>query len=86
MTIEYNVEECEPAERLAWSSESFGVSIYHAWRMSPQPQGCYVLREETQNGVIPRIGAILAPKRMHKFHQIWLKQLKHLNKVAKGAA
>ncbi|MGB5546527.1 MAG: SRPBCC family protein [Polyangiales bacterium] len=83
VTIECTVEEFQPAERLAWSSESFGMSVYHAWLISPRPQGCYVVTEETQNGFIPRIGKVLAPGRMHKFHQIWLDRL---NEIAGAAA
>lgn len=81
MTIECTVEEFEPAKRIAWSSESRGMSVYHAWLLKPQAGGCYVLTEETQNGFIPKIGKLLMPGRMHKFHQIWLERL---NKVAKG--
>ena len=80
VTIECKVEECKPFERLAWSSESFGMKVYHAWLLQPTATGCIVLTEETQKGFIPRIAKILMPKRMHKFHQIWLE---NLNKVAR---
>lgn len=84
MTIDCKVEEFQPAERLAWSSESRGMSVYHAWLISPRGQGCHVLTEETQNGFLPRLGKMLMPVRMHKFHQIWLEQLNELAKRDAG--
>lgn len=83
VTIQCTVEEFQPEERLAWSSNSRGMSVYHAWLITPQAQGCHVLTEETQHGLIPKIGKLFMPKRMHKFHQIWLEQL---NRVAKSDA
>lgn len=75
VTINCIVEEYEPFERLAWSSESRSMSVYHAWLITPNPQGCHVLTEETQNGLIPKVAKTLMPGRMHKFHQIWLEGL-----------
>ncbi len=76
MTITCTVEEFIPYERLAWSSESFGMSVYHAWLFIARPDGCHVITEETQNGFIPKLAARLMPDNMHKFHQIWLEGLK----------
>jgi len=79
MKIECTVEEFVPYERLAWSSKSFGMSVYHAWLISPRDGAndgsCHVLTEETQNGFIPQIAKYLMPGQMHKQHQIWLEQL-----------
>ena len=79
MTITCTVEECEPFERLAWSSEQRGMKVYHAWLLEERPKnfsaGCYVRTEETQNGFIPKLAAKLMPGKMHKFHQIWLEGL-----------
>lgn len=79
-TIECRIAEFQPPERLAWSSESAGMSVYHAWLISPQPHGCHVLTEETQNGFIPKIAKIIMPGRIHKFHQIWLEQLNEISR------
>ena len=75
MTITCLVEEFEPYERLAWSSESMGMRVYHAWLLEPREGGCHVRTEETQNGFIPKNAAKLMPGKMHKFHQIWLEEL-----------
>lgn len=82
MTMECTVEEFIPFERLAWSSASFGISVFHAWLFTPHAIGCHVVTEETQNGLIPRLANFFMPGRVHKFHQIWLEQL---NKVSKPA-
>jgi hypothetical protein len=35
-----------------------------------------VLTEETQHGWLARLAAVAMPNRMHKYHQIWLEQLR----------
>ena len=84
VTITCTVDEFEPYERLAWSAESFGMSVYHAWLITPQDDGCHVLTEETQNGVLARIAGLIFPGRMHKFHQIWLEELEKVAKELSG--
>lgn len=78
-TIDCTVEEFHPFERIAWSSHSLGMSVYHAWLITPLANGCHVLTEETQNGLLPKLGDLLMPNRMYKFHQIWLEEM---NKIA----
>lgn len=75
LTIECTVKECVPSTRIAWSCERFGMKVYHAWLLKPHPHGCEVITEETQKGFLPRLSHMLRPKRMHKFHQIWLEEL-----------
>jgi len=83
MTITCLIEEFQPFERLAWSSESLGMSVYHAWLFETHSNGCRVTTEETQNGLIPKIAKLFMPEKMHKLHQIWLEGLndraKHLS-------
>jgi len=75
VSIESKVEEFVPGERIAWSAHGIGVDAYHAWAIEKTSQGCLVLTEETQNGWVASLGSFLMPKRMHKFHQIWLESL-----------
>jgi len=75
MTIETNVVECEPYERLAWEAHSMGMHVYHAWLITAQEEGCHVVTEETQNGLLPRVANLLMPGNMHKQHQIWLENM-----------
>lgn len=76
VTIESRVLEFVPGERIGWDAHAFGIDAYHAWVLTPTPQGCHMLTEETQHGWIARAGALLMPGRMHKFHQIWLERLR----------
>jgi uncharacterized protein YndB with AHSA1/START domain len=76
VTINTTVEEFIPNERIAWSANAFGIDVYHAWLITATPQGCHVLTEETQNGFLARIGHMMRPRQMHKFHQIWLENLR----------
>ncbi len=68
VNIESQVVEFVPTERL-------GVCAYHAWLIRKAPGGCHVLTEETQHGWLARLGNLLLPNRMHRFHQIWLEGL-----------
>ena len=75
VTIDSTVREFVPFERIAWDGHALGVHVYHAWLIEKRDTGCRVLTEETQNGVLTRLGHLLTPQRMSKFHQIWLEQL-----------
>jgi len=70
-----DVVEFIPNERIAWTGKAFGIDVYHAWLITPSANGAHVLTEETQYGALARLAAALAPKRMHRFHQIWLERL-----------
>jgi hypothetical protein len=72
VTIESEVREFEPCERLAWSARGIGVDAYHAWLFEPAS----ILTEETQNGFLAKLGSLVMPNRMHKYHQIWLENLR----------
>ena len=75
VTLTSTVKDYVPNERIAWDAQAFGVDAYHAWVIQPFAEGCHVLTEETQHGCIARLGNLLMPDRMHKFHQIWLEGL-----------
>ena len=70
-----HVEEFVPSERLAWNARGLGVWAYHAWLLRPTASGCTVVTEETQHGFVARAGRFLMPKRMERFHQLWLEEL-----------
>jgi uncharacterized protein YndB with AHSA1/START domain len=75
VVIDTRVEEFEPPMRIAWSAKAFGLEVYHAWLIIPLADGCKVITEETQNGILARLGQWMRPGQMHKFHQIWLENL-----------
>lgn len=76
VTIESRVIEFVPCERLAWDAHATGVHAYHAWLIGKTPEGCRVVTEESQRGWIARLGKLLMPNRMYRFHQIWLERLR----------
>ena len=75
-SLQSKVEEFVPEERLAWSASGFGIEAYHAWLIQPEGNGCHVLTEEVQNGLVARLSSLLRPHNMKKYHQIWLDALK----------
>ena len=75
VTITSTVLEFVPYERIAWDAHALGIEVYHAWVLQPTQQGCHVLTEETQHGWLARLGKLIMPNRMHKYHQIWLESL-----------
>ena len=82
VTIESAVKEFVPYERLAWDGHGSGLDVYHAWLIIRTNQGCNVITEETQRGLLPRLLNVLGPKRVKKQHQVWLEKLK--DSAAKG--
>jgi hypothetical protein len=69
------VLEFIPQERIAWLATAPGVRAYHAWLITPQGLGCRVLTEETQSGLVARLGRLVFPGRMEMWHQRWLEGL-----------
>ncbi len=76
--LQSSVIEFQPYERLAWDARGTGILAYHAWLIIPNVHGCRVITEETQRGWLCRLGNLLMPRRMYKYHQIWLEGLKRM--------
>lgn len=79
MPLKSQVREFVPYHRLAWEALGFGIQAYHAWLILPTEYGCKVITEETQHGFACKIGAIIFPNRMYKYHQLWLEGLKRVS-------
>lgn len=82
VTIESTVLELVPGQRIGWDAHGLGVDAYHAWVLRRTALGCHLLTEETQHGWLARLGNLLMPNRMHRFHQLWLESLR--DKAGKG--
>lgn len=77
LTMESEVVEFLPKERIAWDAHSFGVDAYHAWVLRATPEGgCHVLTEEAQYGTLARLQKLFLPDRMFRGHQAWLEGLR----------
>jgi uncharacterized protein YndB with AHSA1/START domain len=75
VTLESTVREFVPPTRIAWDAQGRGVDAYHAWLLRPTADGCHILTEETQHGLLARAGALLMPRRMYRGHELWLDSL-----------
>jgi Polyketide cyclase / dehydrase and lipid transport len=74
--VSSEVVECDAPTRLAWTARGFGVDAYHAWYLEARDAtSCRVLTEETQYGLVARLGAVLFPRRMWNGHNLWLVRL-----------
>jgi hypothetical protein len=76
ITVNCTVVEYVPNERIAWTGRAFGIDVYHAWVLIPLEQGCCVLTEETQRGLIARLAKSFISNGMYNAHQLWLEGLK----------
>jgi len=70
------VLEFVPYERLAWDGHVRGLNVYHAWLIKKTDNGCHVLTEEMQHGLLARLGKAFRPKQIEQMHQVWLKRLR----------
>lgn len=76
ITITSEVQEFMPQSRLAWNGKALGIDVYHAWLLTPTPDGgCHVLTEESQHGFMSRASKLVFPNRMFRYHQLWLEAL-----------
>jgi len=75
IALKSEVKEFGPETRIAWLAEGIGVTAYHAWLITPTAGGCTILTEETQYGLVSRVGRLLFPTRMERWHQKWLEAL-----------
>ena len=74
--VRSTVLEFEPPFRIAWDGAVLMGDVYHAWLITPRERGCHVLTEEHQNGLGPRLQALLMPQRMFNGHKLWLERLR----------
>jgi hypothetical protein len=69
------VEEFVPHQRLSWSGKGLGSSAYHGWVLEPRNGGCFVVTEETQQGLIPSLLRSYLRRGLLRWHQVWLQGL-----------
>lgn len=69
------VKEFVPNQRLVWDGRGTGLHAYHAWLITPTPNGCRVLSEETLRGMVARLFKLFTPNLIHNANQKWLEAL-----------
>jgi Polyketide cyclase / dehydrase and lipid transport len=69
------VKEFVPNQRIAWDGRATGLQAYHVWLITPTPNGCRVLSEETLRGIVPRLLKLFAPNLIYNSNQKWLEAL-----------
>lgn len=82
VTLDSEVMEFVPFERLGWTAKGRGIDAYHPWLIERLPSGCRVRTEETQNGWVARLNSALRPRSVGKIHQVWLERLLEKSKGA----
>ena len=75
VTTESTVLEFVPYERIGWDAHGTGLNAYHVWLIQKTAQGCHVVTEENQGGMVAQLGKALRPNRMSQQHQVWLEGL-----------
>lgn len=71
------IDVFEPFRMLVWSAKGpAGTKGAHAWYIEPTPNGCHVVTEEAQQGLLLSIIGRRTRKRLLKAHGEWLRALK----------
>ncbi len=67
VNLESQVREYVEGERIAWDARGLlGLYVYHAWLIIPRYEhNCLVITEETQHGLVARLGKFFCPNQMH---------------------
>jgi polyketide cyclase/dehydrase/lipid transport protein len=73
--VETTVDICEPPAKLGWGGAAMGSRGYHSWLFIPDGDGCHVVTEECQAGVLPSLGRRVLKRGLVKHHQRWLEGL-----------
>ncbi len=74
------VTEYEPGRRLSWATtvdgDETGSTAFHGWVITPTPDGCHVVTEETQQGpwFLQKLGHE-HPGGLYRYHQDWVEAL-----------
>jgi uncharacterized protein YndB with AHSA1/START domain len=83
-----SVEEFEPMTRIAWSGHPRGSEAskaYHAWIITPTPDGCHLWTEETMQGPVWIDLAKKAPDAFWRTHETLLADLAEVAMKCEGS-
>jgi uncharacterized protein YndB with AHSA1/START domain len=70
----------EPPHELGWDARGV-LRAYHGWLIEPATNGCRVVTEECQNGIVPSLAWWYLRPMLLRGHQNWVESLQ---RVAEG--
>ncbi len=70
------IKEFEPHARLSWESDKWSIQGYHGWLIIPTDEGCRLITDESQNGLLTYAQLLFQPNKLHRLHDIWLAEIK----------
>jgi|SRR5581483_5512705 len=65
----------DPPHELGWDARGL-LDAYHGWLIEPEGEGCRVITEETQNGLLPLLAWWYLRPMLLRGHQNWIESLK----------
>lgn len=80
------IKEFEPHRRLAWESQKWSISGWHAWLIIPTEDGCILITDEAQNGFLTYLERMFQPNKLRRLHDIWLAEIKRRAEAANALA
>jgi len=75
--IRSEVQKFDLEKQIGWDARCLGVYAYHAWLIRETREGCHVITEERQHGLLAKGQALAMPQRMSSGHQMWLERLRN---------
>ncbi|MEX2027972.1 MAG: SRPBCC domain-containing protein [Candidatus Curtissbacteria bacterium] len=73
--VETVVDRFEEGHYLAWTGKSLGSVGHHVWIIDKTPNGCRIITEETQKGLVVELLAPFLSRGLLYFHERWLEGL-----------
>jgi len=74
-TIRSRVIVFEPTHELGWDARGI-LRAYHGWTLEAHHDGCRVVTEECQNGILPALACWYLRPMLLRGHQNWLESLR----------
>jgi len=75
LPVRSHVHTFEPPSALAWESRNALIHTFHVWQLVPTSNGCTVVDEECQRGLLPWAARATQRRALYRVHQEWLADL-----------
>lgn len=69
------VRAFDPPSVITWESHNALMHTFHVWHLLPAVDGCTVVDEECQRGLLPWAARPIQRRALHRVHQEWLENL-----------